>query len=65
MATEENEGYIQCEKLALLDMSIRSYKKVDKLPLSEMINISDAIQGIFECRNRFSNMIKIKNNHAK
>ena len=48
MATEENEGYIQCEKLALLDMSIRSYKKVDKLPLSEMINISDAIQGIFE-----------------
>ena len=27
MSTEENEGYIQCEKLALLDMSFRSYKK--------------------------------------
>lgn len=48
MATEENEGYIQCEKLSLLDMSLRGYKKVDRLPISEMINISDAIQGIFE-----------------
>ena len=48
MATEENEGYIQCEKLALLDMSLRGYKKVDRLPISEMINVSDAIQGIFE-----------------
>ena len=48
MATEENEGYIQCEKLALLDMSLHGYKKVDRLPISEMINVSDAIQGIFE-----------------
>ena len=48
MATEENEGYIQCEKLTLLDISVRSYKKVDRLPFSEMINVSDAIQGIFE-----------------
>ncbi len=48
MATEENEGYIQCEKLTLLDMSLRGYKKVDRLPISEMINVSDAIQGIFE-----------------
>ena len=48
MSTEENEGYIQCEKLALLDLSVRGYKKVDKLPITEMINVSDAIQGIFE-----------------
>ena len=48
MATEENEGYVQCEKLALLDLSIRGYKKVDRLAVSEMINVSDAIQGIFE-----------------
>ena len=48
MATEENEGYIQCEKLALLDMSLRGYRKVDQLPISEMMNVSDAIQGIFE-----------------
>lgn len=48
MSTEKNEGYIQCEKLALLDLSIRGYKIVDRLPLPEMINISDAIQSIFE-----------------
>lgn len=48
MVTEENEGYIQCEKLTLLDLSIRGYKKIDRLSLSEMINVSDAIQGIFE-----------------
>ena len=48
MSTENTEGYIQCEKFALLDLSIRCYKKVDRLPISEMINVSDAIQGIFE-----------------
>ena len=48
MATKESEGYIQCEKLALLDLSVRGYKKVDRLPITEMINVSDAIQGIFE-----------------
>lgn len=48
MSTKENEGYIQCEKLALLDLVVRGYKKIDRLPVSEMINVSDAIQGIFE-----------------
>ena len=48
MSTENIEGYIQCEKLALLDLSIRGYKKTDRLPASEMINVSDAIQSIFE-----------------
>lgn len=48
MSTKETEGYIQCEKLALLDLSVRGYKKIDRLPLYEMMNVSDAIQGIFE-----------------
>ena len=48
MATKENEGYIQCEKLALLDLSVRGYKKVDRLPSLEMINVVDVIQGIFD-----------------
>ena len=48
MSTEQTEGYVQCEKLALLDLSIRGYKIVDRLPISEIINVSDAIQGIFE-----------------
>ncbi len=48
ISAKENEGYVQCEKLALLDLTIRGYKKVDRLSVSEMMNISDAIQGIFE-----------------
>lgn len=48
ISTGESEGYVQCEKLALLDLTIRGYKKAGKLPISEMIDISDAIQGIFE-----------------
>lgn len=48
MSAESTEGYIQCEKLSLLDLSIRGYKKIDRLPTSEMVNVSDAIQGIFE-----------------
>ena len=48
MSTENTEGYIQCEKLALLDLSIRGHKKIDRLPVYELMNVSDAIQGIFE-----------------
>ena len=48
MSAENAEGYIQCEKLALLDLSIRGHKKIDRLPVHEMMNVSDAIQGIFE-----------------
>lgn len=48
MSTENTSGYIHCEKSALLDLSARGYKKTDRLPISEMINVSDAIQSIFE-----------------
>lgn len=46
--TENTEGYVHCEKLALLDLSVRGYKKTDSLPITEIINISDAVQSIFE-----------------
>lgn len=48
MSAENTEGYIHCEKLALLDLSVRGYKKVDHLPITGMMNVLDAIQGIFE-----------------
>lgn len=48
MSVENTEGYIQCEKLTLLDLSVRGYQKTGRLPLTEMMNVSDAIQGIFE-----------------
>lgn len=46
--TDETTGCVQCEKLALLDLKVRGYKKIDTLSIDAMINIVDAIQGIFE-----------------
>ena len=47
--TEEVDGYVQCEKMALLDMNIRGYSKIDRIHYPDIINITDAIQGIFDC----------------
>lgn len=48
ITTEELSGYVQCEKLALLDLTVRGYKKIARLKLNDKINIADAVQGIFE-----------------
>lgn len=45
---EERCGYLQCEKLDLLDLNIRGYKKISEIIMNDMINIADAIQGIFD-----------------
>ena len=46
--TKEISGFVQCEKLALLDLNVRGYKRIDSLPLADLIDIADAIQGIFD-----------------
>ena len=46
--TEMIEGYVQCEKLSLLDLNIRGYSKIDRIHYPDIINITDAIQGIFD-----------------
>ncbi|MCR5008228.1 MAG: type II toxin-antitoxin system PemK/MazF family toxin [Oribacterium sp.] len=46
--TENVEGYVQCEKLALLDMKVRGYTKIGRIHYPDIINITDAIQGIFD-----------------
>ena len=48
ISTEELQGYVQCEKLALLDLTVRGHKKISSLKLGDRINIADAILGIFE-----------------
>ncbi len=48
ISTSKNEGYVHCEKPTLLDLSVRGYKVTDRLTLYELMNISDAIQSIFE-----------------
>ena len=46
--TDAVKGYVQCEKLALLDLKVRGHKIVDSILLSDRMNIADAVQGIFE-----------------
>ena len=46
--TDEVTGYVQCEKMALLDMNIREYLKIDRVHMPEIIDITDAIQSIFD-----------------
>ena len=46
--TDNVEGYVHCEKLALLDMHVRGYSTIDKIHYDDIINITDAIQGIFD-----------------
>lgn len=46
--TGRTEGYAQCEKLALLDLNVRSFLKTDRILMEDIINITDAIQGIFD-----------------
>lgn len=48
ISVDDIAGYVQCEKLSLLDLNIRGYKKIGKINLPDRINIVDAIQGIFE-----------------
>lgn len=46
--TDSTEGYVQCEKLALLDFNVRGFLKIDRISVADIINITDAIQGIFD-----------------
>lgn len=46
--TDYMEGYVQCEKLALLDLNARGFFKIDRISAADIINITDVIQGIFD-----------------
>ena len=46
--TKDIDGYVQCEKMTLLDLNIRGYSKIDRIHYLDIINITDAIQGIFD-----------------
>lgn len=41
-------GTAICEQLKLIDPSARSCKRIDRVPYHMIMNVSDAIQGIFE-----------------
>lgn len=42
------QGVICCEQIKLIDPAIRICRKTDLLSYRDIINVSDAIQGIFE-----------------
>ena len=46
--TNEVKGVVHCENLKMLDLRIRGCKKLDALQSNELIDIVDAIQGIFD-----------------
>ncbi len=48
ISTKRIKGYVQCEKLKLLDFNVRGYHKIDRILMEDIINITDAIQGIFD-----------------
>lgn len=46
--TEDIVGFVQCENITLLDLNIRGYSVIDRISLSDIMDITDAIQGIFD-----------------
>lgn len=46
--TQNMDGYVHCEKLALLDLNARGVVKLNSLHMNDIMNITDAIQGIFD-----------------
>lgn len=45
---KNTEGTAVCEQIKLIDPSIRTCSKQDWLSYAQIMNISDALQGIFE-----------------
>lgn len=46
--TEEVQGSVLCEQMKLLDLRYRGYKKISRIKYPDIINITDAIQAIFD-----------------
>lgn len=42
------DGIVLCEQMKLLDLRYRDYKKIGRIAYIDLMNISDAIQAIFE-----------------
>ena len=41
-------GFVYCEQVRAVDLNARRFAKIDEVPYDEMIDIVDAIQGIFD-----------------
>lgn len=45
---EETQGVVICEQLKMIDPVSRVCKKLDRISYGQIMNVSDALQGIFE-----------------
>ena len=45
---DEISGVVLCEHMRLFDMNVRGYTKIDRVKYEEIIDITDAIQSIFD-----------------
>jgi len=41
-------GTVICEQVKIIDPNVRNCKKADRVHYDEIMNVSDALQGIFE-----------------
>ena len=46
--TKEVQGILLCEEVKKLDLRVRGCKKIDVIQTNELLDILDAIQGIFD-----------------
>ena len=44
----KNPGYVYCEQVRVVDLNARRFSKADSVPYNDLIDIVDAIQGIFD-----------------
>lgn len=45
---EDISGFVFCEQMCLLDLRVIEFKKTGRIKYADIINITDAIQGIFD-----------------
>lgn len=45
---QQTKGIVICEQMKLIDPSVRSCNRFDRISYEQMMNVSDAIQGMFE-----------------
>ena len=45
---EGTEGVVICEQVKMIDPEARACKKTDRISYGQIMNVSDALQGIFE-----------------
>ncbi|MDR1801909.1 MAG: type II toxin-antitoxin system PemK/MazF family toxin [Lachnospiraceae bacterium] len=48
ISTKDLIGVVLCEQLKLFDLRERGYKKIAGLDISNIMDVTDAIQGIFD-----------------